>query len=53
MNRRVTVPVPSPSTASVRTQGRSYETTDSTSPATTARRRATNAAMAVARQLTS
>jgi len=31
----------------VRTQGRSVERTDSTSPATTARRRGTNAAMTV------
>ena len=51
--RRTNAPVPSTRTASVRTQGRSKETTDSISPATRDRCRGTNAAMAVVAHLTS
>ncbi len=47
MKRSTSVPVPSSRMASVRTQGRSMEWTDSTSPATAARRRGMSAAMTV------
>ena len=53
MKRSTRDPVPSASTTSVRTQGRSKEATDSILPATSDRRRGTNAAMAVVVQFTS
>ena len=53
MNRRVSAPVPSTKTASVRTQGRSKEVTDSMSPTTRDRCRGTNAATAVVAHLMS
>jgi len=53
MKRSKSVPVPSPSTASVRTLGISKDATDWISPTTTARCRGTNAATAMGLSLTS